>query len=273
MKLPSSSAKSRGSACRPPARNSPARIISRPLVDIPKFSTVSAAERASFERLDAACRRLAAAGSLDQHDREFGRRCARALPTELSRLATVTNGTPIFDAKRSFFEELAAERHARDLPAARRDSATFVAWLLRVARDTGVSNPMVRNADIGLEVDGNGVLVTFPPVAVLPARIAALCEPPTDDTLPCFAALTAAAALLNLHPLRDGNGRVSRVLLNVMLRAGYAGLSTYFPIYELRAHAPYVFEIALRAAELHGDWTHFADLHADLAGIVLNQSP
>jgi len=72
-----------------------------------------------------------------------------------------------------------------------------------------------------------------------------------------FIAAAAYLALLNCHPFTDGNGRTARVLLNHLMRRGGLPRHVYIPLHEiaLRSHGGY--EIAVRLAEIEGDWSPF----------------
>ena len=114
-----------------------------------------------------------------------------------------------------------------------------------------------RTGFVKLADDRAGNQIYFPPVSAVPRQLERLrlllAEP--DDAPPLFTAAIAHVLLLNCHPFTDGNGRTARVLLNHVLRSGGMGRDVYFPLYEIapRSHGGY--EIALRMAELRGDWT------------------
>lgn len=106
---------------------------------------------------------------------------------------------------------------------------------------------------------------------MIPRRIAEISAFARQTSkFPCHTALVVQVAILNLHPLSDGNGRVSRIAANILMRCGYEGLRTFLPVYELRHHAPYAFEIALRSAEIHGEWTRLAGFHEGFIKNILS---
>lgn len=72
----------------------------------------------------------------------------------------------------------------------------------------------------------------------------------------------------NLHPLTDGNGRLSRMVLNLRLRALYRHPSLYLPIKEACLHARAGYEIALRQVELQGRWAPFHDFMRNLFDLL-----
>jgi hypothetical protein len=74
-----------------------------------------------------------------------------------------------------------------------------------------------------------------------------------------FRAIVAMLVILNCHPLRDGNGRTSRIAFNRIVRPGTQAFGYYLPLYEIGILARGGFVIRMRQAELHGDWTPIAE--------------
>lgn len=70
---------------------------------------------------------------------------------------------------------------------------------------------------------------------------------------PGFAAVVAMAALTNLHPFTDGNGRVARIVFNWTLNQNRAQ-PVYLPIYELSALSRCGYLVRLRQAQYHSKW-------------------
>lgn len=114
-----------------------------------------------------------------------------------------------------------------------------------------------RTGFVKLADDRAGNQIYFPPVSAVPAQLERLrillAEP--SGAPPLFIAAVAHLLLLNCHPFTDGNGRTARVLFNHILHRGGMPSHVYFPLHEIarRSHGGY--EIALRMAELRGDWT------------------
>lgn len=71
--------------------------------------------------------------------------------------------------------------------------------------------------------------------------------------VPGFAAVVAMAALLNVHPFTDGNGRVARLFFHWAINEGRDS-PLYLPIYELSALSQYGYLIRLRQATYHLNW-------------------
>lgn len=72
------------------------------------------------------------------------------------------------------------------------------------------------------------------------------------------------AAWLNLHPLTDGNGRSSRVLVNLLLWNSRVGTERFLPLHDMRTTYSYSYEIALRSVEIHGSWLALTEFYASL---------
>jgi hypothetical protein len=64
--------------------------------------------------------------------------------------------------------------------------------------------------------------------------------------------------VLNAHAFSDGNGRLSRVLFNHVLRQAGAPNGGYLPIYSAMLRSQGGFELALREAEIMGRWDALA---------------
>ena len=76
-----------------------------------------------------------------------------------------------------------------------------------------------------------------------------------------YCALTATvamAAISNLHPFRDGNGRVSRIVFNAIVNRGVRN-TVYLPIYELSSLSNCGFLLYLREAQYFNNWGGLAD--------------
>lgn len=71
--------------------------------------------------------------------------------------------------------------------------------------------------------------------------------------------ITLYASILSIHPFKDGNGRVSRVVLNCCLCYIF-GKSMYFPESELSHISKYGFLLCKREAQLFGRWKPLIDL-------------
>jgi len=113
-----------------------------------------------------------------------------------------------------------------------------------------------RTGFVKLSDDKAGNQIYFPHVSSVSGQLERLRLLITDQNAapPIFTAAIAYAVLLNCHPFTDGNGRTARALFNHLLHRGGMPANVYLPLYEIarRSHGGY--EIALRMAELRGDW-------------------
>lgn len=182
---------------------------------------------------------------------------AHRLHHPLSRVATIECGAPLFrDGTTSLEVGAASALRCKILELFNGDSGgNGLAVLLDAAYYAGVKAPKFRHGPSRTNADRRGISIGFLSADNVPARIREISRFYRTSPLPVeVKAIVAQAAILNLHPLNDGNGRLSRVLFNVLFWRDRFRPVLYLPIYELRAHSPYTFEICLRSAELYGDW-------------------
>ena len=116
-----------------------------------------------------------------------------------------------------------------------------------------------REGFVKLADDRAGNQIYFPDVSSVPGQLerVRLLMAGEADAPPLFAAAAAYLLLLNCHPFTDGNGRTARVLINRLLHRAGMPRDVYIPLHELarRSHGGY--EIALRMAEVRGQWAPF----------------
>ncbi len=117
----------------------------------------------------------------------------------------------------------------------------------------------LRTGSVRLADDQQGNRIFFPHVSAVPGQLerVRLLLADGGNEPPLFTAAIAYVLFLNCHPFRDGNGRTARVLFNHLLRQVGMPREAYFPFHEIarRSHGGY--EIALRIAEIRGDWEPF----------------
>ena len=123
------------------------------------------------------------------------------------------------------------------------------------ARLTG-GRSVWRKRDIFLNADKAGTRIRLPAAAHVPSQLRRLRKVCLDDGLSpgLFRATAALALTVNAHPFTDGNGRVGRILFNHVLREAGLTSNAYVPLYEMAMRSRGGYEIALRLAEIHGDW-------------------
>ena len=78
------------------------------------------------------------------------------------------------------------------------------------------------------------------------------------DEQPAFAAAVAMTSICNIHPFEDGNGCLSRIVLNALTRKAHTS-APYLPLHELGRISRGGFLIAMRLAQYRGEWLPLAD--------------
>ena len=150
---------------------------------------------------------------------------------------------------------LRAETEILSLSSPRRFTQGLAALNHALAGDSGGW----RTGFVRLGDDRMGSRIYFPPVSAVPTQLNRLRRAIANraSTPPLFAAASAYALLLNCHPFSDGNGRTARVLFNHLLHRAGMPLGVYLPLYEIARRSDGGYEIALRLAELRGEWEPF----------------
>ena len=229
--------------------------INRQIVPIVQHDDLADHSKLAIAELDAVCSKLSEKAGLDSYAMlDIVRARARAFVTPLSSAASLKNGPVAFDEQRASAEAQALVDCKEEIAASFESPVSFPSMIERVARASGATFASVRQSRNMLQADAAGNCIRFPDVNIpqrLSSIVAALHE---LGGPPCYAAMTAQVALLNLHPLTDGNGRASRVIFSFLMGRGYPGIRFHIPTYALRGEAPFAFEVALRSSELHGDW-------------------
>lgn len=116
-----------------------------------------------------------------------------------------------------------------------------------------------RTGFVKLSDDQAGNQIYFPAVSAVPRqieRVQALLAAP-GNAPPLFTAAIAYVMLLNCHPFTDGNGRTARVVFNHLLRRAGMPSDVYLPLNEIARRSDGGYEIALRMAEVRGEWAPF----------------
>jgi hypothetical protein len=135
--------------------------------------------------------------------------------------------------------------------------SAFDRLLLHLANSTS-GQATYRTSSIGLCSDGKGVQVRLPSPAEAHQTIGSLYEGLRRGGPPGLCAAAALLMTVNAHPFEDGNGRVARALANMTLRLHSPSL-VYVPFSEIFHRSDGGYEIALRGAEINGDWNGFID--------------
>lgn len=144
-----------------------------------------------------------------------------------------------------------------DLPAAESivDYEGFSKFLNCVKHATSPPPHGFRISSVSTVRDRNGNRIVYPsPNYVIP-QLSVIYNHwrRYREIAPGFAAVVAMAALTNLHPFMDGNGRVARIVFNWTLNQNRAR-PLYLPIYELSALSRCGYLVRLRQAQYHSEW-------------------
>lgn len=136
-------------------------------------------------------------------------------------------------------------------------AAPFTATLCQMATEATGCETSVRTGSHWLGADRFGHRVRLPSPAELEERLEGVGATIRIRAAgaPVFTAIVTLAGLVNAHPFADGNGRVARMLFTACLRAGGLPHDTYIPFYEFAERACGGYEIALRLAEIRGEWS------------------
>ncbi|MEI9989025.1 MAG: Fic family protein [Rhizomicrobium sp.] len=142
--------------------------------------------------------------------------------------------------------------------------------VVRIAGTVSGDDAALRSGPVRTTQDLAGNYVLYPPAADVPARLDALglFLERYGTCAPSFAAMVVMNGICNCHPIADGNGRVSRIVFNAILRER-AGTRFYLPLYELAALSDGGFTIRQRQAQYRGDWDPLIAYLFDAARIVL----
>lgn len=139
---------------------------------------------------------------------------------------------------------------------------------------TGEADPW-RKSEMRLEADRSGAVIILPSASFASHQLREtwrLFDDPVAGPV-VWRATVVLALFVNCHPFKDGNGRVARILFNSVLREGGMPRSSYVPFYEIAAQSKGGYEIALRCAEIRGDWAPLLDYVVRALSICKSAAP
>lgn len=245
----------------------------RVLLKPPAYSSLTDECKLLCERIDQRVLQLDRRRA-PRHPADWLHRASSRVTHPLAAHAVDRNGLPEFRSATCENERAALlTLGVRLVATARSGCGTRLGSALQeAARAAGCYRAILRSTEAISEPDAAGVSVHYPPAKHVGAQLSYLAEILRDNACsPGYNAIVAQAIVLNLHPLNDGNGRASRLLWNALLW-GEDGIAWHFiPLYALRKHAPYSFEICIRAAELHGNWRPLLQFHTELIDCYANE--
>ena len=241
-------------------------FIEGPLLPLPGFDELDEAARCDFSAAEHLLRSgglSMALGSTRIEAAILQRKAIQALEHELSPFYAERN-----DPKPLRSDRGATERAVADLLVEAWSSRVFpspseaLSLLQMVVRRLEAGT--WRKSDVWCRPDRLGCAVRFPHHGKIRARLLELHERLEANYAPqpLFAATLALCSLSSLHPLTDGNGRLSRIIFNTIVRTRFDP-DFHIPLYALdhASNAGYI--ISLRRAQHHNQW-------ADLAAFILN---
>ena len=132
----------------------------------------------------------------------------------------------------------------------------------------------VREINVGTMRDRQGGQVVFPDVRLISERVRELSIFFSKYWMskPLIFATVMMNGVANIHPFLDGNGRVSRVLFNLLLNTSLR-TNCYIPIYELSELSRGGFLIRLRDAQYNGNWGPLIEYVSYIVGSFWVRSP
>ena len=247
----------------------PFRTLQRTLLPIQQFESLGESSRRALLALDEALLQPRST-LLKPIDRVAKNEAARlaCIGDTLSNAAVGANGRPPYVPGQADLElSVCASLHQQVLESLSA-GPPFMHQLVAVAKQCGVASPQLRRGTVSLDPDGSGIVVKFPDTALVYERIRNLQTIVHYAQGPgCYRALLVLVALLNGHALTDGNGRVARVIANIVLRDCYGDAEAFLPFYVLRRHAPFALELGIRSVELHGEWERISSLSLRLLNV------
>lgn len=113
---------------------------------------------------------------------------------------------------------------------------------------------MTRTQGVGLaDHDGNMAVIflSVEDLNMLDSQISAISEA-TGSTV--LRAILIFFTIVHYHPYSDGNGRVARTMFNIILRRGGLSERQYLPLFDIMHRSRGKYEVALRYAEVFGNW-------------------
>ena len=144
----------------------------------------------------------------------------------------------------------------------------FVGALVEIHRRLGTGTNQLRQGPVWTRRDSTGNALLYPDARECRALLGRLHafvvkNGPTSQAL---CAVAGYAALIQIHPFNDGNGRTARTFFNLLLSSGL-GLRHFIPLQALKAQWPGSYIIKLRRAMHQSDLVPIADYFAALVRI------
>lgn len=236
----------------------PSSYVDVPLLDIPDYLHLDDTSQGNFAAAD----RLLLDGRLRQ---QHGDRVLVAAITHQFRLPALEHYLSSYYVARNDPKPLPCHRTALESSIAREllwrwtsadfPSPSIAVNILRLAARQLDAGDW-RGGFVHCLPDRSGCSVRFPAPDEIVPRLWQIFECLSFNYTrhPVFAATVALSAISSLHPLSDGNGRLSRVMFNIIIAKRF-GLDLYIPLYELSEISRGGYIISVREAQYNNSWT------------------
>lgn len=195
----------------------------------------------------------------------------KKLERPLSDIMVQKCGPPILVSSRSGVEEEIFRRNYSELSKiARLSGKEFIALIEHVASSLHEEETRIRKGfNVMTKPDSQGEHWKFVDWRLVKRELFSLQDfivqhDPVNNTV--FRASVFLGAFNCIHPLRDGNGRTSRIMFNALLHSGLDQPKFYIPLKEFMGLSRYGFELAMRESLIFGRW---ATLVAFCSNILL----
>jgi hypothetical protein len=151
------------------------------------------------------------------------------------------------------------------------DASLFVELVCEVNRVSGRGTGLIRTEDVG-NSGRDGSRIIFPSYTLVYEGLLSLWDWICETELPSFIhAIVAFCAVTNLHPFTDGNGRSARWLFCSILFRDQGTGDDFYPLYEYFVRDQGISTLALRKAEVLGDWRPLASYLLDVMSEMIRR--
>ena len=113
------------------------------------------------------------------------------------------------------------------------------------------SEGKLRKGELFLNSNRYGKHIKFPTPADAKCRLIEIVRFINENTIGLKESILVYVLILNSHAFTDGNGRLARVIFNLLASSS---AKSYLPIYEIKEMSLGGYEIRLRKAEIFNEW-------------------
>lgn len=246
-----------------------ANLIRRELISLPRWEDIGSKAQSSFYALEDAISLLRDSGATEARwealsKLPLGPTFAIEHPLSWAYPVSVISGHNWCERTRLEFEVVNSMEDVR-CKLDRNEQNSLAIMDAMAARLTQTNTIRRRTGDVSTSIV-NGSSVIFPPPEHIDSRLTQIFELVFCDTRDVPASFRAALVLVattNSHPYEDGNGRLSRCLFNVALRARAA--TPFVPLNEFALRGRGALVLWQRQVELRSDWGGLAQYLTECA--------